>query len=186
MTTPALSLTDRAALLGIARGAILAHLGVAPARPLPDSGPLAESRGAFVTVYVSGELRGCIGTFRPQGSLAATVARMAVAAASDDPRFPPLRAGEIASLGVSVSVLGPPRPTADPRAVEIGRQGLLVSRGFHRGTLLPRVAVEHGWGAVEFLKHTCLKAGLPPHAWEEPDVTVEVFEAEEFGEEAEA
>ncbi len=111
---------------------------------------------------------------------------MAVAAASDDPRFPPLRAGEVADVAVAVSVLGPPRPIADPRTVEIGRQGLLVSRGFHRGTLLPKVAVEHGWGAEEFLKHTCLKAGLPPRAWQEADVTVEVFDAEEFGEEAEA
>jgi AmmeMemoRadiSam system protein A len=185
MTTPALSATDRAALLGIARGAILAHLGVAPAPALPASGPLAEPRGAFVTAYVAGDLRGCIGTFRPQGSLAATVARMAVAAASDDPRFPPLRADEIPALGVAVSVLGPPRPIADPRKVEIGTQGLVVSRGLHRGTLLPKVAVEHGWGAEEFLKHTCLKAALPPRAWQEPDVTVEVFDAEEFGEGAE-
>jgi AmmeMemoRadiSam system protein A len=111
---------------------------------------------------------------------------MAVAAASEDPRFPPLRADEVADLAVAVSALGPPRPIADPRAVEIGRQGLLVSRGLHRGTLLPKVAVEQGWGAEEFLKHTCLKAGLPPRAWEEPDVTVEVFDAEEFGEGAEA
>jgi AmmeMemoRadiSam system protein A len=186
MTTLDLTATDRAALLGIARGAILAHLGVAPPPPLPSSGAVAEPRGAFVTIHVGGELRGCIGTFRPQGSLASTVARMAVAAASEDPRFPPLRPGEIAELGVAVSVLGPPRPISDPRAVEIGRQGLLVSRGFHRGTLLPKVAVEHGWGAEDFLKHTCLKAGLPPRAWEEPDVTVEVFEAEEFGEGVEA
>jgi AmmeMemoRadiSam system protein A len=181
-----LSATDRAALLGLARGAILAHLGVAPAPPLPASGALAEPRGAFVTVHVAGELRGCIGTFGPQGSVAATVARMAVAAASEDPRFPPLRADEIGALGVAVSVLGAPRPIADPRTVEIGRQGLLVSRGLHRGTLLPKVAVEHGWGAEDFLKHTCLKAGLPPRAWEEPDVTVEVFDADEFGEGAEA
>jgi AmmeMemoRadiSam system protein A len=186
MTPPALSATDRAALLGIARGAILAHLGVTSAPPLPESGPLAERRGAFVTVRVSGELRGCIGTFRPQGSLAATVARMAVAAASEDPRFSPIDARDVADLQVAISALGPTGPIADPRKVEIGRQGLLVSRGFHRGTLLPKVAVEHGWGPEEFLKHTCLKAGLPPGAWEEPDVTVEVFDAEEFGEGADA
>jgi AmmeMemoRadiSam system protein A len=177
-----LSAADRAALLGIARGAVLAHLGVAREPVLPEAGALAEPRGAFVTLHVGGELRGCIGTFRPQGSLAATVSQMAVAAAKDDPRFPPLRPGEIAGLEIAVSAHGPPRPIADPRTVEIGRQGLVVSRGLHRGTLLPKVAVEHGWGAEEFLKHTCLKAGLPPRAWEEPDVTIEVFDAEEFGE----
>jgi uncharacterized protein len=177
---------ERAALLGIARGAILAHLGVAPAAALPQTGPLAEERGAFVTLHVAGELRGCIGTFRPQGSLAATVARMAIAAASEDPRFPPLGPEELPELQVAVSALEPPHPIADPRTVTIGREGLVVRSGFHRGTLLPKVAVEHGWDAEEFLKHTCLKAGLPPRAWEEPGVEVEVFEAEEFGEGPEA
>jgi uncharacterized protein len=180
-----LSPTDRAALLGIARGAVLAHLGLAPAPALPEAGPLAEERGAFVTLHVGRELRGCIGTFRPRGSLAATVARMAVAAASDDPRFRAVAPEDVAELRVAVSALAPPRPIADPRSVEIGRQGLVARRGLHRGTLLPKVAVENGWGVEEFLKHTCLKAGLPPRAWEEPDVAIEAFEAEEFGEGAE-
>jgi AmmeMemoRadiSam system protein A len=177
-----LSTTDRAALLGIARGAVLAHLGVAPAPDLPASGPLGEERGAFVTLHVGDDLRGCIGTFRPQGSLAATVARMAVAAACEDPRFQAIAAEDVAELRVAISALRPPRRLADPRAVALGREGLVVKRGFHRGTLLPKVAVEHGWTAEEFLKHTCLKAGLPPRAWEEPDVEIEAFEAEEFGE----
>jgi AmmeMemoRadiSam system protein A len=178
--------TERAALLGIARGAVLAHLGVAPAPPLPASGPLAEPRGAFVTLHVGGDLRGCIGTFRPQGSLAATVAKMAVAAAAEDPRFRPVEAGEIAELRVAVSALEPPRPLADPLAVRIGVEGLVVKRGWSRGTLLPKVAVENGWGAEAFLRHTCLKAGLPPTAWREPGCELEAFEAEEFGEEPEA
>lgn len=177
-----LSPTERAALLGIARRAILSHLGLAALPPLPADGALADERGAFVTVHVGGELRGCIGTFRPQGSLAATVVRMAVAAASEDPRFRAVAPEEVTRLDVSVSAIGPPYPLGDPRAVAVGREGLIVSRGFHRGTLLPKVAVEQGWGAEEFLKHTCLKAGLPPRAWEDPDVTVEAFEAEEFGE----
>jgi uncharacterized protein len=177
-----LSLTERAALLGIARGAILSHLGLAPAPALPRNGALGEERGAFVTVHVSGDLRGCIGTFRPAGSLAATVARMAVSAASDDPRFHPISAADVAGLELSVSALGPPRTLTDPSTVAVGREGLIVKRGFHRGTLLPKVAVEHGWSAEEFLKHTCLKAGLPPRAWQESDVTIEAFEAEEFGE----
>lgn len=173
---------DRAALLGIARAAILSHLGLVSDPALPSDGALAEERGAFVTVQVAGELRGCIGTFRPMGSLAATVAHMAVAAASADPRFRSIAAEDVPRLEIAVSALGSPHPLADPRAVALGREGLIVKWGFHRGTLLPKVAVEHGWGAEEFLKHTCLKAGLPPRAWEEPDVTVEAFEAEEFEE----
>ena len=177
-----LSPAERAALLGVARGAVLAHLGAVPPPPLPDTGALAEPRGAFVTLHVAGDLRGCIGTFRPQGSLAATVARMAVAAASEDPRFRPVAAADVAELQVSVSALEPPRRLADPRQVEVGRHGLVVKKGWHRGALLPKVAVEHGWDAEGFLRHTCLKAGLPPTAWREPDCEVEAFEAEEFGE----
>lgn len=176
-----LSQSERAALLDIARRAVLAHLGAGPAPTLPASGPLAEPRGAFVTLHVSGELRGCLGSFRPEGSLAATVARMAVAAAKDDPRFPPVRADELGALEVAVSALAPPRALDDRRAVKVGEQGLLVRQGLHRGALLPKVAVEHGWDAEEFLKHACLKAGLHARAWQEPQTEVEVFEAEEFG-----
>jgi AmmeMemoRadiSam system protein A len=182
----ALSARERAALLGIARASVLAHLGLAAAPALPATGPLAAPRGAFVTLHVAGELRGCIGSFRPQGSLAETVARMAVAAAKDDPRFPPLRPEEVGALDLSVSALSTPRALDDRRSVKVGEQGLLVRQGFHRGALLPKVAVEHGWDAEEFLKHACLKAGLHARAWQEPETEVEVFEAEEFGGEAPA
>ena len=177
-----LSATERAALLGIARGAILGHLGIAPSPPLPTSGPLAEPRGTFVTLHVGDELRGCLGTFRPEGSLAAAVAHMAVSAAKEDPRFRPVRAEEIAELRVAVSVLSPPHRLDDRRAVKVGTHGVLVRRGWHRGALLPKIAVEQGWDAETFLSRCCLKAGLPARAWEEPETEVEVFEADEFGE----
>jgi uncharacterized protein len=82
-----------------------------------------------------------------------------------------------------VSVLGEPRRLSEPRAVRVGTDGLLVRRGFHRGVLLPKVAVREGWDAETFLKHVCLKAGLPARAWQEPDTELEAFEADEFGEE---
>jgi hypothetical protein len=173
---------DRTTLLAVARGAVLSRLGLAPFPALPEIGPLAEPRGAFVTLHVAGELRGCMGTFRPVGSLAATVAKMAIAAASEDPRFRPV-AAPAAGLHVAVSALGTPWPLADRRAVEVGRHGLVVKRGWQRGALLPRVAVEHGWSGEEFLRHTCLKAGLPPHSWEEVGCEVDAFLADEFGEE---
>jgi AmmeMemoRadiSam system protein A len=178
----ALSATERAALLGIARGAILGHLRIAPSPSLPGSGILVEPRGAFVTLHVSEDLRGCIGTFRPDGSLAAAVARMAIAAAKEDPRFPPLRADEISDLRVAVSVLSPPHRLDDRRAVKVGTHGLIVRRGWHRGALLPKIALEQGWDAETFLARCCLKAGLPARAWQEPETEVEVFEADEFGE----
>jgi AmmeMemoRadiSam system protein A len=182
MTPPELSSGDRAALLGIARRALLAHLGAAQRPALPAMGPLAEPRGAFVTLHVDDTLRGCVGTFHPQGSLAETVARMAVAAATQDPRFRPLRADEVGALRIAVSALGAPQLLEDRSALGIGRHGLLVRRGFHRGALLPRVAVEQRWDVEQFLKHACLKAGLPARAYLEPETVVEVFEAEEFEE----
>ncbi len=178
-----LSATERAALLGVARAAILAHLEGKP-MPAPEvRGALAEVRGAFVTLYARGDLRGCVGTFQPTESLARTVARMAVASASDDPRFPPVEPAEVPELEISISALGPRQPLRDPLSVRVGTDGLLIHRGWHRGALLPKVAVENGWTAEEFLKHVCLKAGLPPRAWQEPGTELEVFQAEEFGEE---
>lgn len=176
-----LSAADRAALLGIARGAVRHHLGLGPTPALPESGPLAAPRGAFVTLRVEGALRGCIGSFEPKGTLAGTVARMAVSAASEDPRFPPVAADEADDLGYRVSALWPSRPMGNPATILVGSHGLLVKKGWHRGTLLPVVAVERGWDAMTFLRHACLKAGLSPDAWRDPGAEVEIFEAEEFG-----
>jgi AmmeMemoRadiSam system protein A len=179
----ALSATDRAALLGVARAAILERLGGPPAPPPPEAGPLGERRGVFVTVSVNGDLRGCIGTLRATEPLARTVARMAVAAAADDPRFEPLGTADVAELGIAISVLGEPFRLADPRGVKVGEHGLVVKKGWHRGVLLPKVATREGWDAETFLKHVCLKAGLPARAWQEPDTEIDAFVADEFGEE---
>lgn len=176
-----LAASDRTALLAVARSAVLHHLGLGPAPALPERGPLAASRGAFVTLHLDGELRGCIGTFQPLGTLARTAAAMAVRAASEDPRFPPVRAEEVARLHFRISALGPTRPVSGISEIEVGRHGLLVRKGWHRGALLPVVAVEQGWDRSTFLRHACLKAGLSPDAWRDSDAVVEVFEAEEFG-----
>jgi AmmeMemoRadiSam system protein A len=182
--TAPLTAVERGALVGIARAAIRARLGLGPRPPLPETGGLGEQRGAFVTLHRGGELRGCIGRFEPEGSLARTVADMAEAAAFDDPRFPPLGADEADDLDIHVSALGPRVPLPDPELLRVGRHGLVVTQGWHRGVLLPVVAVERGWDAATFLKHTCLKAGLPADAWRDPATTLETFEAEEFGDPA--
>jgi AmmeMemoRadiSam system protein A len=182
--TAPLTPVERGALIGIARAAIRARLGLGPPAALPETGALAERRGAFVTLHRGGELRGCIGRFEPEGSLARTVADMAVAAAFADPRFPPLPADEVDDLDIHVSALGPRVPLPDPAALRVGVHGLVVKQGWHRGVLLPVVAVERGWDAPTFLKHACLKAGLRADAWTDPSTTLETFEAEEFGDPA--
>jgi uncharacterized protein len=179
--SPRLSPVERSALLGVARAAIRARLGLGPDPTLPETGALGQPRGAFVTLRRGGELRGCIGRFEPAGSLARTVADMAVAAANEDPRFPPVTLAEVDDLDVHVSALGPRVPLPDPAGLRVGVHGLVVRQGWHRGVLLPVVAVEHGWDGPTFLKHACLKAGLPADAWRDPSTTLETFEAEEFG-----
>jgi AmmeMemoRadiSam system protein A len=179
-----LSPSDRQALLDIARSAIRHRLGLGPPPEAPTSPALGERRGAFVTLHRGGELRGCIGRFDPGAPLARTVAEMALAAAFEDPRFPPVRPEEADELVVHVSALGPRRPLPDPAGLRVGEHGLVVKQGWHHGVLLPVVAVERGWDAPTFLKHACLKAGLPPDAWLDPATTIEVFDAEEFGDAA--
>ena len=138
-------------------------------------------RGAFVTIHRAGELRGCIGRMESVTPLAQLVADMAVSAASADPRFEPVRPDELDDLDLAISVLDPPRPLPSPDDLRIGRDGVLVKLGWNRGVLLPKVAVEHGWDARTFLRHTCLKAGLWPEAWEDPRAVIQAFGAQEFG-----
>ena len=160
-------LTDaqQRALVEIARAAVVHAIGGARAGPAPPGDPGAS--GAFVTLTRDGQLRGCIGTLECRRPLAEEIARVAVSAAREDPRFDPVRPAELDDLDVEVSVLGPleeidPR---DPGAIEIGRHGLVVEQGRRRGLLLPQVAIEWGWDREAFLAQTCKKAGLPADCW---------------------
>lgn len=143
---------------------------------------LAAPGAAFVTLHRCGQLRGCIGTVEPRGlSLADTVVLMARAAASEDPRFAPVRPDELATIDIEISVMGPLVPVASPDEIEIGRDGLVVEEGIHRGLLLPQVPVEWGWDRATFLRQTCVKAGLPTDAWS-GRARLFRFSAEVFGE----
>jgi AmmeMemoRadiSam system protein A len=104
-----------------------------------------------------------------------------VAAALEDPRFPPVTLRELPGLRIEISALTVPEP-ADAERVEVGRHGLIVTRGSRKGLLLPQVASEWGWDRAQFLSQTCRKAGLPAEAWREPGTLVEWFEAEVWGE----
>jgi len=108
---------------------------------------------------------------------------MAVSAATADPRFEPVRAGELDELSISISVLEAPRPIRSPADLRVAVDGAMIRLDWHRGVLLPIVAAENGWDAETFLRHTCLKAGLWPEAWEDPRATLEAFEAQEFADE---
>jgi AmmeMemoRadiSam system protein B/AmmeMemoRadiSam system protein A len=172
----------RAELLGIARRAIAETVRDSQRTEPASANPALQTpQGAFVTITIGGELRGCIGTFREDTPLYRTVAQMAVAAAREDPRFPPLTAAELPKIHVEISALTPMKPVADVREIEVGRHGLYVTKGFHSGVLLPQVATEYGWDRTTFLEQTCRKAGLPKSAWKE-GAKILSFEAEVFGE----
>ncbi len=177
MLTPA----ERAALLRFARETIVAHLTEStPPRGVPLADPLSHS-GAFVTLHVRHELRGCIGFPGADSPLDDVIGRCAIAAATEDPRFPPMTAEELPDLELEISVLTPIRPVADLSEIQVGRDGLVAQDGYRRGLLLPQVATEHHWDRDTFLSHTCLKAGLRPDAWR-TGARISRFQAEVFSE----
>jgi AmmeMemoRadiSam system protein A len=169
-------------LVEIARRAIARSVNGSEPGDVPTIPGLPEATGAFVTLKKRGALRGCIGTLECRRALPEEVARVAVSAAREDPRFEPVRPSELADLDVEVSVLGPLEPIDphDPAAIEIGRHGLVVEQGWRRGLLLPQVATEWGWDRETFLAHTCAKAGLPHDCWR-TGARVFRFAADVFG-----
>lgn len=171
---------ERTTLLHLAHESILSALEHREISLDPPTPHLAEPRGAFTSLYLHGELRGCVGYVLPVGSVYRAVAETARAAAFEDSRFFPVRLEEACDLQVELSILSVPKPI-QLESIEIGRHGLLISSPFHRGLLLPQVPIEHHWDRATFLEQTCRKAGLPPDAWQ-TGATIEAFTAEVFGE----
>lgn len=174
-----LSVTDQKVLFKVARDSIRAHLKGEKA-PLPRevSPILREPRGVFVTLNRQGRLRGCIGYLEAVKPLIEAVQDMAVSAAFCDPRFPPLTESELADLEVEISILTPMRRIESIEEIQVGRHGLYLEQGARRGLLLPQVATEYGWDRLTFLKQTCIKAGLPQDAWQDPATRIYVFSAQ--------
>lgn len=176
-----LSDPQKRVLAAIARRSVDAEVRRELPEPLPIPIELPEASGVFVTIKRRGELRGCLGTLQCRHGLAQEVAKCAADAASQDPRFPPVGRDELPELSIEVSVLGPLESiAADPANVVVGRDGLVAEQGYRRGLLLPQVATEWGWTAEQFLRQTCLKAGLPGDAWQH-GARIFRFEAEVFG-----
>lgn len=149
--------------------------------PVPPEGALHRELGAFVTLKIHGDLRGCIGSLVGKGPLYGTVWNMARAAAFEDPRFQPLTLREVDDLELEVSVMGPVTPCTHPEHIEVGRHGLIVQQGAHSGVLLPQVPVEWGWDRETFLAQTCRKAGLAQDCWRDGRTSLFWFEATILG-----
>jgi AmmeMemoRadiSam system protein A len=178
-----------AILISTAREAIASRLeGRSPRWPAADSS-LPAQLGAFVTIRsgkgTGAPLRGCIGRMSAEEALLRTVRAMALSAAFEDPRFPPLGRSEYAGISIEVTVLGPMQQIGSVSLIELGRHGVYMSRGWHSAVFLPQVATEQGWSREELLVNLCYKAGLSADAWKASDAKFQVFEGRIFEEDGE-
>ena len=185
-----LSLADGEFLVKLARHAIKTFLQTRRKIDPPVDTPnkLQEKCGVFVTLNnvkaSNHELRGCIGYPSPVEPLVEATVDSAIQAATDDPRFPPVSLQELNSeVVIEVSVLTPPElikvedPREYPSRIQIGRDGLIIERGWYKGLLLPQVAPEWNWNEEEFLSNCCMKAGLSPDSWLINGTKVHKFQA---------
>ena len=173
---------ERRTLTGIARASLTARVAGQPYAVPAGEGALARHAGAFVTLRHRNALRGCIGCTESDEPLVEVVARCAAAAATEDPRFPPLAATDAPDVELEISVLGPLEPVAEVTDIVVGRHGLVVEAGTRRGLLLPQVATQWGWDREAFLAQTCVKAGLSRDAWKS-GARIFKFDADVFAEE---
>ncbi len=148
----------------------------------------SANAGVFVTLNLQSNLRGCIGFALPDKKLYNALEDAAIAAATEDPRFPPVTSEELDQITFEVTVLTPPQeikvevPSEYPSKIKVGRDGLIVKSGFNSGLLLPQVPIEYGWNEEEFLGYTCEKAGLAKDFWKKKETKILKFEGIVFKE----
>jgi AmmeMemoRadiSam system protein A len=150
-------------------------------KPKKEDKVLKEKRGAFVTLKVNDQLRGCIGYPLPYKPLWETITEVAVSAATQDFRFESLTLEELPATKIEISVLSMPKSIKDIKEVEVGKHGIIISKGQCKGLLLPQVPVEWNWDLETYLSHGCLKAGLDEDEWKK-GVRIEIFSAQVFSE----
>ncbi len=145
--------------------------------------------GVFVTLNKHDGLRGCIGFPMPEKKLSRAIIEGAIAAATEDPRFPVVTTKELDDITFEVTVLTQPmeidvsNPMEYLTKIKVGRDGLIIRHSFYSGLLLPQVPGEYGWNVEEFLQHTCHKAGLEKDFWKSGKAKIEKFEGIVFKEE---
>lgn len=172
-----LSVEQQYTAINIARDAIMHKLNdKSYALPEEANALLKESRAVFVTLYKNNELRGCMGLFETDKSLAENIAEMAISAAFNDPRFNPLNISEWPEISIEISVLSPIKQISSPDQIILGEHGIIIENNFKRGVYLPQVATETGWDKDTLLNSLCVdKAGLPPNCWLDKNTQLYTF-----------
>ena len=173
---------EKKILLTSARETIAAKLLGKKAEYETPTKTLETKCGAFVTLHIHGQLRGCIGNLVGVKPLYITIRDMAIASAFEDPRFMPLSKKELEEIDIEISVLSPLEKIKSIDEIKIGDHGILIKRGFRSGTFLPQVAPEQGWDVNQLLENVCLKAGMSADSWQAPDTELFVYSAIVFGE----
>ncbi len=178
-----LSEANASVLLEIARDAINHQIQNKDFSPSPrEEKEFNERSGCFVTIKQNGRLRGCIGNFQAKQPLFREVAEMAAASASQDPRFPSMQAQDLNNFTLEITVLSPLMKISNIDQIQVGTHGIYIENGANHGVLLPQVATEYGWDKTNFLRQTCLKAGLPDDAWQHPDTEIYIFSGQVISE----
>jgi len=185
-----ISLSEGADLIRVARTAVEKYLQESVTIK-PDKNVL-DKAGIFVTLnYLTTSkdecLRGCIGFPLPEKRLYESVIEAAIAAATQDPRFPPVHMQELDNIIFEISILTPPqeikaKPADYKNEIKVGRDGLILHSRFGSGLLLPQVPVELKWDVEEYLANICYKAGVPSDAWLDPTSKLYKFQAIVFKE----
>ncbi len=163
---------EKEAMIAAARASIYSSLGLEYDGDDSPVGILKEKGyGVFVTLYLDGRLRGCIGRFTSPSPLHSTIREMAQSAAFSDPRFPSLSRREAQRVEIEVSVLSPLKRIQSVEEFKLGRDGIYMIKGSRHGTFLPQVAEETGWTTEEFLGHCAQdKAGIGYYGWKDAEL----------------
>lgn len=171
---------EKRQLLALARGAIVQQVTNGAVQPITVANEKLQAHlGCFVSIKMDGKLRGCIGNFIADKPLYLLVQEMAIAAATRDPRFYPMKRNDLENFSIEISVLSPLQQITSIEEIKVGTHGIYMERNFHRGVLLPQVATELGWDRETFLQQTALKAGMGRDDWQE-NTDISIFSADVF------
>jgi len=187
-----LTLEEQQILLRMAREAMECGVRGKKLTPLDDrvlSKHLREQGASFVTLTIRGQLRGCIGALEAYQPLAHDVREHAIAAALEDPRFPPVREDELSRIQLEVSCLTRPHPLEYQDAADLLSKlkphvdGVILRDGMRRATFLPQV-----WEKIpdpaEFMDNLCYKMGVSDNTWRHKHLEVLIYQVDEFHEPA--
>lgn len=141
-----------------------------------------KKRGVFVTLKNRGNLRGCIGYIKPIDTIWNSVIKMTKSAAFNDPRFTSIRTGELDNTNIEISILSKLIKISEIDDIKVGRDGILIQKGYSSGVLLPQVATNNKWDSKTFMENTCWKAGLSKDCYKDDGVDIFRFEADVFSE----